>query len=36
VRFAGYQWLASHGQKGWRKVGPNRHWPAARLTVAFG
>lgn len=36
VRFAGYQWLASHGQKGWRKVRPSRHWPAARLTVAFG
>lgn len=36
VRFAGYQWLASHGQHGWRKVRPSRHWPAARLTVAFG
>lgn len=36
VRFAGYQWLASHGQEGWRKVRPSRHWPAARLTVAFG
>jgi hypothetical protein len=36
VRFAGYQWLASHGQGGWRKARPSRHWPAARLTVAFG
>ena len=36
VRFGGYQWLASVGQKGWRKARPSRHWPAARLTVAFG
>lgn len=36
VRFAGYQWLASHGQKGWRKARPSRRWPAARLTVTFG
>jgi len=36
VRFAGYQWRASAGQKGWRKAGRSRHWPAARLTVAFG
>lgn len=36
VRFAGYRWLASRGQKGWRKVRPGRHWPRARLTVAFG
>lgn len=36
VRFAGYQWLASHGQRGWRKVRPSRHWPVAKLTVAFG
>jgi hypothetical protein len=36
VRFAGYQWLASAGRKGWRKVHQNRHWPAGRLTVAFG
>ena len=36
VRFAGYQWIASHGQQGWRKARPSRHWPTARLTVAFG
>lgn len=36
VRFAGYQWLASHGQKGWRMARRPRHWPAARLTVAYG
>jgi len=36
VRFLGYQWLASVGQKGWRKVHPSRHWPTAPLTVAFG
>ena len=36
VRFAGYQWLASRGQKGWTKARPSRHWPAGRLTVAFG
>lgn len=36
VRFAGYEWLASNGQNGWRKALPGRHWPAGRLTVAFG
>lgn len=36
VRFAGYQWLESHGQKGWRKARPSRRWPAVRLTVTFG
>jgi hypothetical protein len=36
VRFAGYRWLASVGQKGWRKVRPSRHWPSSKLTVAFG
>lgn len=36
VRFAGYQWTAARGQRGWRLVRPSRHWPAARLTVAFG
>lgn len=36
VRFAGYQWLASHGQNGWTKARSNRHWPRGRLTVAFG
>lgn len=36
VRFAGYQWLASHGQKGWRKARPSRRWPSTRLTIAFG
>ena len=36
VRFAGYQWLAAHGQKGWRKIRPSRHWTAARLTLVFG
>jgi hypothetical protein len=36
IRFGGYQWLASGGQKGWRKARPSKHWPAARLTVAFG
>jgi len=36
VRFAGYQWLASHGQKGWKKSKPSRRWPATKLTVAFG
>jgi hypothetical protein len=36
VRFGGYQWNAAGGQDGWVKARPNRHWPAARLTVAFG
>jgi hypothetical protein len=36
VRFAGYQWTTARGQHGWRSVRPNRHWPAGRLTVAFG
>ncbi len=36
VRYAGYQWTAAHGQRGWRKDRPSRHWPRTRLTVAFG
>jgi len=36
IRFAGYQWTAAHGQHGWWTVRPSRHWPTARLTVAFG
>jgi hypothetical protein len=36
VRFAGYQWAASGGQHGWRKARPSKHWPAGKLTVAFG
>jgi hypothetical protein len=36
VRFDGYQWTAARGQHGWRRVRLSRHWPAARLTVAFG
>ncbi len=36
VRFSGYEWTAANGQRGWRKVRPSRHWPAGRLTVAFG
>ncbi len=36
VRFAGYQWTSAHGQRGWAKSRPSRHWPAAKLTVAFG
>jgi hypothetical protein len=36
VRYAGYQWQASRGEKGWRRARPQRHWPRGRLTVAFG
>lgn len=36
VRFGGYQWIAAHGQRGWRRDHRSRHWPASRLTVAFG
>jgi hypothetical protein len=36
VRFAGYQWTAARGQRGWRRVPLSRHWPTARMTVAFG
>ncbi|HET9898301.1 MAG TPA: hypothetical protein VFQ44_25515 [Streptosporangiaceae bacterium] len=36
VRFAGYQWTAAHGQRGWRKERPDHHRPAGKLTVAFG
>jgi hypothetical protein len=36
VRFAGFQWTAARGQRGWVKSRPTRHWPSARLTVAFG
>jgi len=36
VRFAGYQWTAARGHRGWVKDRPSRHWPSARLTVAFG
>jgi hypothetical protein len=36
VRFAGYQWTAARGQRGWVKNRPSHHWPSARLTVAFG
>ena len=36
VRFSGYQWAAAQGQDGWVKARPSRHWPAAKLTVAFG
>ncbi len=36
VRFAGYEWTAARGQRGWRKDRPDRHWPAGKLTVAFG
>jgi hypothetical protein len=36
VRFAGYHWTAANGHRGWVKARPSRHWPSARLTVAFG
>lgn len=36
VRYAGYQWIAAHGQRGWRKDRPSRHWPGTPLTVAVG
>jgi hypothetical protein len=36
VRFSGYQWTAAKGQHGWVKDRRNRHWPAGKLTVAFG
>jgi hypothetical protein len=36
VRFDGYQWTATQGQRGWLKDRPSRHWPSAKLTVAFG
>jgi hypothetical protein len=44
VHFAGYQWTAAQGHHGWikerprerRQRRPGRHWPSARLTVAFG
>jgi hypothetical protein len=36
VRFAGFQWTAAGGQHGWVKASQNRHWPAGKLTVAFG
>ncbi|HEY3905722.1 MAG TPA: hypothetical protein VGM14_17575 [Streptosporangiaceae bacterium] len=36
VRFAGYRWTAANGHRGWVKARPSRHWPSARLTVAFG
>jgi hypothetical protein len=36
VRFSGYQWTAAEGQDGWVKARQNRHWPAGKLTVAFG
>ena len=36
VHFGGYQWTAANGHRGWVKTRPSRHWPSARLTVAFG
>jgi hypothetical protein len=36
VRFDGYQWTATQGQRGWLKDRPSRHWPSSHLTVAFG
>ncbi|HUC58770.1 MAG TPA: hypothetical protein VMA95_15310 [Streptosporangiaceae bacterium] len=36
VRFSGYEWTAANGQHGWVKARRNRHWPAGKLTVAFG
>jgi hypothetical protein len=36
VRFAGYHWTVARGRSGWVKARPARHWPSARLTVAFG
>jgi hypothetical protein len=36
VRFAGYQWTAATGHRGWVKSRATRHWPSTPLTVAFG
>jgi hypothetical protein len=36
VRFHGFAWSVTHGQKGWVKLGPSGHHPAASRTVVFG
>jgi hypothetical protein len=36
VSFAGYEWTAAHGQKGWLQAPHRRHAPVDRKIVAFG